>query len=266
MRSFVILAAPYHSGGNMRFLNSANALAFMVAFCAAITGYSAEQEIVSINLEKVFVPKGFDSNDNIEIVVTGELLNTCYVRPYGEVKIEGNRVSIEMKATKLVGPDTACIWAVVPYLVSVPLGQLPQGRYEILVNLGAASQTSLLNVDQPNSQSINNFTYANVTKIEKAPQPREIVIEGVHPSSCMEIERVDIVINENNDTYSVLPIIKQAQPICDRMVKPFSHKVALPATHQDMALVHVRKLDGTAINYLVKENLANHTNPKKSIR
>lgn len=214
---------------------------------------ATSQELVSIDLEKVFVPKGFDSNDNVEIVISGELPNTCYLRPFGDVKTVDNKIIIDLKAYQLVGDDANCIQAIVPYMISVSLGQLAEGRYEIVVNETTPSEkNSAIVVDRPNSASLNNFTYANVTGVKKHINDREILIEGYHPSSCMEIDRVEIITNENQDAYSVLPIIKQVQAICDRMIKPFSHTIQLPPAHREQELVHVRKIDGWGFNYIIK--------------
>lgn len=216
---------------------------------------SAEQEDVAIGLSNVFVPKGFDSNDNVEIVVAGELPNTCYLRPRGDVKVSDGHVYVEMRATKITDPNTLCITAIVPYMVTIPLASLGEGAYDILVNSGLASELSTsIQIDQANSSSINNFTYANVTNVDYKVDNHEVTISGVHPSSCMEIDRVEIIVNQTNDTFSVLPILKQTLEICDRMIKPFSYTVALPKPQKNQELVHIRKIDGTALNYLVNLN------------
>jgi hypothetical protein len=229
-------------------------MTFVSLLAVTINGNATTQELVSIALDKVFVPKGFDSNDNVEIVASGELPNTCYLRPFGEVKSIENKIIIDLKAYQVVGNDVNCIQAIVPYMISVSLGQLAEGRYEIIVNGGTSSEkNSAIFVERPSSSSLNNFTYANVTNVKKTLlNDREILIEGYHPSSCMEIDRVEIITNENQDAYSVLPIIKQVLPICDQMIKPFSYTIQLPPAHRDQQLVHVRKIDGWAFNYIIK--------------
>lgn len=237
----------------LRFSKNFSFLFLTGVLTIATSGYSAQQEQVLISLEKVFVPKGFDSNDSVEIIVSGELPNTCYLRPHGEVKIVDNIAIVEIKATKITDEEVVCIMAIVPYMITVPLGQLREGSYDIFINPGTASaKNSSILVERPNSNSINNFTYANVTNVETLSTQRDILIAGFHPSSCMEIDRVEIFSNTNNDTYSVLPIIKQTQPICDRMIKPFTYTIHLPNAQKDQQLLHVRKIDGTALNYLVK--------------
>lgn len=217
------------------------------------------QEEVNIGIEHVFVPKGFDSNDsNVEVVIAGNLPDTCHRLPRGVSNVTGNRVDIEMKATKVSGADTVCIMAVVPYMVSVSLGTLNEGQYDIVV-VGENSQqkNSYIYIDRPNSASINNYSYAYVRSVKKGQygqHGQEWIIEGEHPSSCMKLDRVEIYVNDAQDTYSVLPIIKAVEPICDRLMTPFSYSVYIPESlpNRRMRLMHVRKIDGTALNYLIK--------------
>ncbi len=214
------------------------------------SGTFARSEEVSIETENVHVPKGFDSNDNAEVVLTGVLPSTCYRRPFGEAKVLGNQVTIEMKATKLDEQDHFCIMALVPYMVSVPLGQLREGNYAVAVNPGTTDEKdNTLLVERPSSSSIDNFTYANVSAVKKIGG-NKIILEGAHPSSCMVIDRVDVTVN--GDTYAVLPIVKQVKPICDTMMQPFSYEMELPGSVREKIIVHVRKLDGTASNFLLK--------------
>jgi hypothetical protein len=211
----------------------------------------AEMLYVDIALEDVHVPLGFDSNDrDVEIVVTGVVPDTCYRRPQGIAKIEGNQISVDMKATKLVGKDVVCIQAIVPYLVTVSLGQLPEGHYDIKVNKGRESEKeSVLLVDKPNAQSIDNFTYANVTSAETEHNRGTLILKGAHTSSCMNIDRIEVVPNLNGNTLAILPIVRQDLPICDRMMKPFTLEVPIPTSTQNQSMVfHIRKIAGNALN------------------
>ncbi len=221
-------------------------------FLLARTVAATNVEVV-VETKNLHVPKGFDSNDNVEIVATGTLPNTCYRRPFGEAKIVDNQISINIKATKVSEKNTACIMALVPYMVSVPLGQLSEGNYEIVANPGGINEkTNAIDIEKPHSASIDNFTYANVTQVKNIDGSGYLAIEGTHPSSCMEIDRIELIANKNNDTYAVLPIIKQIEPICDTTMKPFVYNVRLPEPPKSDVLMHVRKLDGNALNYLVK--------------
>lgn len=229
-----------------------SSLYFISFYFALVTNMAYTDTLdVDIALEDVHVPLGFDSNDrNVEIVVTGIVPDTCYRRPQGIAKIEGNQISVDMKAVKVSGKDIMCIQAVVPYLVTVNLGQLQEGHYDIKVNKGKVSQKdSVLLVDKPGSQSIDNFTYANITAVDVLHGKKTLLLKGAHPSGCMNIDHIEVVPNLNGNTLAILPIVRQDQLICDRMMKPFTYEVPLPATLNDQSVVfHVRKVAGNATN------------------
>lgn len=216
----------------------------------------ARSEEVRLEIDNVHIPKGWDSNDqDVQVVVTGELPSTCYRRPHGEAKVIDNQVYIDVSATKIDEKDTFCIMALVPYTVSVPLGRLNEGTYRVAVNPGSDQEkASVLSVEHPNSNSIDNFTYANVTNLKRKGTTNTYTLEGVHPSSCMSIERVEIISNLSQDTFSILPIVKQVEPVCDRMIQPFTYDFELPAVEKSEIVVHVRKIDGTGSNYTFKNS------------
>lgn len=199
---------------------------------------------VSIKPSNVHVPVGFDSNDKVEVIVTGLLPDTCHRRPTGRVKIKGQEVTLEMKADKVSGRGVYCIKAMVPYMVPVTVGQLPEGSYSIV----ADSKIHNLEVDSPSSASIDNFTYANVTSVKKTDN-NSLLISGEHPSNCMVVDKVEIIANEVKDTVSVLPIVTQTSEACNLVMTPFSVEVPFNIETTTDVVFHVRRIDGTAINF-----------------
>jgi hypothetical protein len=208
----------------------------------------ADLESVNIPSGQIHVPLGFDSNDKqVEVIVTGAVPDTCHKRPQGKVSIDGNKIKITMKADKVSGHGVYCIKAVVPYMVSVPLGQLSEGLYQ--VSAGKDEQKSYnLVVGTPGSASIDNFTYANVMNVKTA-ENGNIVLSGEHPSNCMDIERVEMIANENLDTFSILPIVTKTAEECNLVMTPFSKEIPAPAKTASDVVFHIRRLDGTAINF-----------------
>ncbi|HXW52719.1 MAG TPA: hypothetical protein VEL47_01310, partial [Myxococcota bacterium] len=193
---------------------------------------------------------GFDANDDVEVIVTGDVPDSCHKRPMGQAKILDGKIVIDMTATKITGADVVCIKARIPYVVSVSLGQLGQGDYTVAINAGQKSEkTSMLFVDAAGSDSIDNFTYANVTNITKSSDNTKLFLEGAHPSSCMEIEEIQLIPNDTGDTIAVLPIVKQVTSSCDRMTKPFKIEIIVPNPQKQGVIYHVRRIDGRAVNF-----------------
>lgn len=205
--------------------------------------------IVTVDPEHVHIPDGFDDNDNVEIILTGSLKNTCLSKPFGKAKIKGNSILIELKANKTDNKNRVCIQSLAPYLLTIPLGSLVEGHYQVSINRGQPSeQSSHLFVASHNSDEIDDFIYANVTGVKKLTSKPAIAIEGAHRSSCMEISRMEILPNQRGDTIAILPIIEQVNKICDQTIKPFVEEIALPQNLPRDVVFHVRRTDGTAIN------------------
>ncbi len=223
-------------------------LIFIQSFLLATAAFSLT-ETVTIRPTQVHVPMGFDSNDNAEIIVTGLMRDTCHRRPTGKVHVNDREITVDMKADKVSGRGVYCIKAMVPYMVSVPLGQLDEGRYNVLVETTETVKSHSLQIGSPSSASIDNFTYANVTSITKNVESGSITLIGEHPSNCMEIERVEVIANETKDTMSVLPIVTKTGDECNLVMTPFSVEVPLEPSTTNSVVFHVRKLDGTAINF-----------------
>ena len=49
-----------------------------------------------IPVDHAFIPAGFDSNDSVEIVITGYLPNLCHKAPSAKVEITGTKVDVKM--------------------------------------------------------------------------------------------------------------------------------------------------------------------------
>lgn len=210
---------------------------------------------VLLDTDTVFVPHGYDSNDRIvQIFLRGRMPSTCYQWPVAEATmLEKGKILIKVTASKITDSNVLCIMAEIPYMIPVSLGHLNEGKYDLSINAGTEWQDdSTITIESPSAESIDNFTYANVTEVIKDVNSNTVIIEGYHPSSCMDFESIEIRPNENFNTFSILPIIKQTKAECDATIQPFSAKIVLPIEGKKEVLVHVRKIDGHAINYLFK--------------
>jgi hypothetical protein len=235
---------------------------FVYSLLLAISSFaSRKKEEVMIATTNIHVPRGFDDNDYVTLVITGDLPSTCFLRPYGEAKIIDGHINISTKAWRVNDPNATCITATIPYMISVPIGPLGQGNYPISVNANTAdAKQSAITIEQPGSQNIDNNTYANITNVSYKPESKKLILEGIHPSSCMELKSVQILVNANKDTFSLLPIIEQIQPLCDRSTKPFVYALDLPELGQKDIVFHIRKMDGNALNYLLNKEVLTKIN------
>ena len=102
-----------------------------------ITGTAqAQTPIISlVPVSKVFIPKGFDSNDMAEIVITGFLPNLCYKSPIVKTKVEGRKITLSVYAINSeASAGLECTRMIVPFLIPVDVGVLDRGQYQVSVN------------------------------------------------------------------------------------------------------------------------------------
>ena len=204
-----------------------------------------------VPVANVFGPEGFDSNDNVEVVVEGFLPNLCYRSPMSEVKVEGNKIQIMVSAYSSEEVNPFCPEMVVPFLEKVDVGVMDKGNYDILVNGKSIYERSGdIKVNESISDAIDEVVYANVEYVEQVRGSRNIRLKGHNPSDCFVIDKVDFVDN-NKDVYSVLPKMKQISDFCPMKLVPFEYEVEVPQNlNKEKVLLHVRVMDGQSVNSL----------------
>ena len=207
---------------------------------------------VELAVEHIYVPKGFDSNDHVEFVVEAWLPNLCYSAPKTEIRLVGREIRVKLTA-RYTNNMVYCVQAAVPVVETVSVGALGSGQYTIKVNNRATSRDqSTIMVTEALSPQIDDHVYANVDTVESKGHGKA-VLRGYNPSDCFEFDHFETVSN-GADTYSVLPIMKQVYPVCAMKMVPFELKLDLPTElNRDSVLLHVRRMDGKAVNYLDRE-------------
>lgn len=204
-------------------------------------------------IKKVFAPKGFDTNDETQIVVSGYLPNLCYKAPRAEASVVGKTISITVRATMHEG-QIYCAQVILPFLEVISVGNLPKGDYQIVVNGPSRfAARAELQVVESAGPELDDHVYANVSRVESTPGSHKVVLSGTNPSDCFELDRIEFVSNQK-DTYSILPILKQVKPQCAPQKVPFAWTVEVPSTLKgEEILLHVRAMDGRSVNALLEE-------------
>lgn len=225
----------------------------VLTFLAGLGVNAAEPVLINVPVDHVYAPKGFDSNDDVEVVVSGYLPNLCYKNPRATYTVEGNKIMINLKARRWNGGEknALCAEAVVPFLESVHVGILDKGVYDIMVNKTA--QGAII-INEATSDAVDENIYANVHYAQRVEGTRTVKLEGYNPSDCFEFDRVEFV-NNGKDTYSVLPKMKQVSPFCPMKMVPFTYEMEVPTDlSADKVLLHVRAMDGKSVNALFYNN------------
>lgn len=214
--------------------------------------------LAPIPVTHVYSPLGFDSNDNVEVILKGYLPNLCYRTPSARVQVSGQSIQIQAQAQAYHPSEhVVCAQIAVPFLEPAQVGVLDRGLYSIVVNhTESNSRTASMRIVGATSSVIDDNVYANVTSVERVPGTRSVFLKGVNPVNCYEIQGVKSISN-GTDTYAVLPIMKKVAEQCDAQPTPFTFKWDVPtdlsATEKN-PLLHVRVMDGKSLNVIFDEN------------
>ncbi|MDA0712781.1 MAG: hypothetical protein O2897_02205 [bacterium] len=202
---------------------------------------------------RIFVPNGFDTNDQSEVLLSGWLPTPCFMKPEAEVQVDGRNININLKSHAKSGG--VCITMAYPFLVKANLGRLGQGQYRINVNeQSSADPKATIRINPTTSNSIDDFIYAHVDDVHVDPTNDTVVLTGYNPSDCVTLDLIHYTSNES-DTIAILPIMKKVQQSCEKKLVPFRYTFGMPRVLPEDAkefLLHVRSLEGSSVNKLVR--------------
>lgn len=221
-------------------------LSFAILFCSFAA--LAQPSVIPAPVKHLYVPHGFDSNDAVEVVVTGNFPNPCFSRNNVDVVVNDDMIDIKVSALQQ-GQKLNCPDMQVPFKEVVSIGNLQGGKYQINVN---NKLKDTLHVQESSSTAIDEHLYAAIDNVEKKSNGK-FVLHGWRYSNCIELDKVEVISNQK-DTVSVLPIMKQIRDFCPMKMMPVAYEVNLDFRNLKVeeALIHVRTMDGKSFNSIVK--------------
>ena len=199
---------------------------------------------------KVFVPRGFDSNDVVQIVATGTFENGCYRPAETSARVDegAKRIYLTAAAYKYNG---LCTQMVLPFDRVVDVGIVPAGEYQIMQE----SQSDVLGkitIKEAAKNEPDDFTYAPVSQAyidDNGKGKDKLVIRGIMPTDCMKVE--DVKITHDDNVLMAQPIVKVEQRKgCAVGTFPFRKEIDVKAPKGEY-LLHVRSMNAKAINNLI---------------
>lgn len=229
----------------------------LIAFMAMGVAAAAVPVEVMVPIEDVYAPKGFDSNDNSQIIVSGYLPNLCHRAPKSIVKIENNKIDIQVVSLKYHASNPFCPEMIVPFVEAIDLGVMDKGMYDVVVNgKSIYERNANIQIDEASSDAVDEHVYAGVEFVEKSAGSRKVVLKGYNPSDCFVLDDIEILDNEK-DVYSILPKMKQISDFCALKMVPFEYDVIVPdKLKSDKVLLHVRSVQGKSVNSIFLNQLA----------
>lgn len=206
-----------------------------------------------IEAKYLFVPGGFDNNDQIQVTIDGYLPNACYklAEPRVDYDDASRTYTITAVANKFDADSVVCGMYEVPYTVTANLGQVREGDYTIATK-GAAKRS--LHVKQSTGIGPDDYFYAPVdhVHVDVSLTRKEIIatVEGRFTNSCMRWEEIK-TIDEGSDVV-LLPVISMAdRSDCrNQEMRYKAMQVKLPWRQPGRYLLHVRGLSGAAVNHV----------------
>lgn len=211
-----------------------------------------EPVTVSVPLSSAYIPGGFDSNDRAELVVEGLFPNTCYrVGPYEKsMDSTGKELLITQMAYKYQG---MCLMMLVPFSQTVQMGIMKANTYTVKDGNSGRGMGELP-VRLATNVGPDDFLYASVQDAYVGVvdgNKRAIVLQGELPGDCWAIKEKKVVLDGKN-VLAVMPIIEKIRKNnCNDYRMQFMTTVDVPEVTPGRYLLHVRSLNGQAINKLV---------------
>jgi len=208
---------------------------------------------VDVKPNRVYIPKGFDSNDQVQVVVEGYFPNGCY-RPgqaVARVDQEANEIFVSTKAYLYSG---ICIQVIVNYSKVVDIGLLKEGTYKIY-NETDKSLLSEITIESAKVSDPDDFNYAPVNQalLTKTNNETVLVLTGTFTNSCLSLDEVKASVYK--DSVVVQPIVKISNKNCKEGSFPYKYNgVVEDMKNPGRYLLHVRSINGKSFNNLVDIN------------
>jgi len=232
---------------------------FSLALALASVSHAADPTLVGATFSRIFVPGGFDSNDHVQFVGEGMFRNTCYRPAPGAVSVNEEQKTITVGAVAYEYKGF-CLQVILPFQRTVDVGILKAGRYQVFQDNGRGQQAlGEINIRQSRSDAADDFMYAPISQafFKQNFAFSEVTLTGDFPTECMAMDHVKVTVEK--DVIVLQPIAKLVnRPSCREGRFPFEQKVTIPSVAPGRYLLHVRSMNGNAVNNLINVELNSH--------
>ena len=227
-------------------------LAFVI-FSVFSTAVFAAPTLITAPVTDLYIPTGFDDNDNSEIVVAGVFPSACYKTGPSEISIhrETSEIHIAVNAYEYEG---ICAEVLTPFLQTIKLGFLKAGDYT--VHITHSNLTDRMSIGTSVTSIPDDYLYAPVENavMELSAGSQKLILEGTFPYTfvgCAIMSEIK-VIQSKKDLLEVLPIMELVDDgRCLRENNEFSIAYNLKDKLEGKILIHVRVLNGQSYSRLV---------------
>lgn len=214
---------------------------------------------VKAPVDRLFIPEGYDDNDNVEIILHGEFPSSCYRIDQVNVDKDDANHSILMDADARRYEGEICAQVITPYIKPVGVGLLEAGQYTAQAKSSPLTRSEF-DVSVRKTESPDDFIYAPVktasVRWERSSGKQIINLQGVYPRTligCAIIDDVKVNIT-SGDVVIVQPILDFIDDErCDERTSDyFDEKFVMPTPFVGKGLLHVRVMNGNSLNTLLE--------------
>jgi hypothetical protein len=200
-------------------------------------------------LETGYVPNGFDSNDQVQIVVEGTYRDTCSKPAGTRFTVNANAKTIQIQPYEY-RYASACLDVMVPHNEVVNLGIVQPGRYQVIQASG--QRLGFLNVNLAVSSAADDYLYAPISQayIKNVNGRVALTLSGVYTNSCMKIKKIIANVQDNVVTVQPVAMLLPTAANCIHGRFPFEETTNIQIPRSGRYLLHVRSLNGESINTL----------------
>lgn len=209
---------------------------------------------------EVFVPPGYDDTDNVEITFRNVMPNSCYLTTHVtgiEKDLQNKKIRIAVEATVLKADF--CAMRYVSYPITVNVGELPSGDYELEFQTSERAYTEAIpfSVTEAQSSSRDDFEYASLNLnlltvvSNRVNREIEVALPFVFPNGCYGINEVRVFNERAKNIIEILPILERKPGPCTDAIEEVTQTVKVPTSVGGLKLIHIRSANGFSINRLL---------------
>ena len=226
---------------------------------SAMAGKSIDVSVIQALPDKVYVPTGFDDNDNSQIVFEGVFSNSCYKTGSTNIIKDADTNQLIIENNVIFTDSRFCTMVIVPYKKVVDLGRLKAGLMKInfVDSDRSLKPMGFVDVAESKTKRPDDHLYAPVDKVDVKKLKNgdaTLTLKGGYNNTCMKLGDVFVHQNLSKNIVEVLPLaVMEKRDDCAITIAPilFEHTVKFKPNKKARALIHVRSLSGQSVNEIV---------------
>jgi len=204
---------------------------------------SSQDNPRSLPLTWTFIPENIEEHDDVQVVVSGVLPNTCLIPKQVKIERLQRQFYLDVEAKN---EGCFCLPVEAPFFKVVNLGKLPAGSY--WVQAGDLSLVREIRVEPSSTTSEDSLAYITSAKMIGD----ELLIRGKHFNTSEHIESVNIE-RQLDGTIVVSPVIGERKGLKNFVTRSFQKRIDLSEYIQPNFnhLVHIKSSQNRTFNVMV---------------